>query len=302
MTSELGGLVATANYVGYLAGAMAGIFLPRLLHSKVALRISLVVVVVTLAGIPATEDGTAWFMLRLIAGISSALVFTIAVSSMLTHLRAHGRHFVGWAFGRVGAGIALSGILVLIVRAVSNWSTACIASAVLAAVLSAPAWTLKTQQPAAQQDGSVKPNYPRANRWFSAVLVSYALEGIGYIIAGTFPGSSSASRRCHPPRYGLGLQTATPCRHSCSQHSSCNRSASLCPRSSGEPGPRSSQRCCSAQPSLAWERSPSLSECTCSFREQLRCAPPGTVQAKCSVRCWSLHCCTRATAVPCSSG
>jgi hypothetical protein len=103
---SIGGLVSTANYIGYLAGAMAGIFLPRLLHSRATLRISLVVVVFTLAGMPVTEDGTAWIVLRLIAGIASALVFMIAVSSMLTSLRAHRSHFIGWAFGGVGAGIA----------------------------------------------------------------------------------------------------------------------------------------------------------------------------------------------------
>lgn len=184
MTSQLGGVVATANYIGYLAGAMAGIFLPRLLQSRVTLRISLVIVVLTLAGMPITEDGTAWFVLRLIAGLASALVFMIAVSSMLTHLRAHGNHLAGWAFGGVGGGIALSGILVLVLRAVSNWSAAWIASAILAAILSACAWTLKTQRPAAQP--AVKLTYPVTHRWFTTLLVSYSLEGIGYIIAGTF--------------------------------------------------------------------------------------------------------------------
>jgi hypothetical protein len=186
MTSQLGGVIATANYVGYLAGAMAGIFVPQLLHSKVTLRASLVVVVLTLAGMPLTEDATAWFVLRLIAGIASALVFMIAVSSMLTLLRAHGNHLTGWAFGGVGAGIALSGILVLILRAVSDWRAAWIASAILTAILSAPAWTLKTQLPAFQPGRAVEPTYPRTRRWFSALLVSYSLEGIGYIIAGTF--------------------------------------------------------------------------------------------------------------------
>ena len=33
LTAQLGGVIATANYAGYLAGAMAGIFLPRLLQS-----------------------------------------------------------------------------------------------------------------------------------------------------------------------------------------------------------------------------------------------------------------------------
>jgi MFS family permease len=186
MTSQLGALVATGNYVGYLAGAMAGIFLPRLLHSKVTLRISLVVVVLTIAGMPVTEHGALWFVLRLIAGIASAMVFMIAVSSMLTHLRAHGHHLAGWAFGGVGAGIALSGILVLVLRAVSDWTAAWIASAILAAILSALAWTLKTQPPTAQPGGAAKLTYPRSHRWFSALMVSYTLEGIGYIIAGTF--------------------------------------------------------------------------------------------------------------------
>lgn len=191
LTAQLGGVIATANYAGYLAGAMAGIFLPRLLQSKVTLRISLVVVVLTLAGMPITENGAIWFVLRLIAGLASALVFMIAVSSMLTHLRAHGSHLIGWAFGGVGAGIALSGILVLALRSISNWSVAWIASAILAAVLSSLAWTLKTQQPAAGPDGAaldgaLKVSYSRTRRWFSALLVSYSLEGIGYIIAGTF--------------------------------------------------------------------------------------------------------------------
>jgi MFS family permease len=186
MTSQLEGVIATANYAGYLAGAMAGIFLPRLLQSKVTLRISLVIIVLTLATMPITENGAIWFVLRLIAGLASALVFMVAVSSMLTHLRAHGSHLAGWAFGGVGAGIALSGILVLALRSISNWSVAWIASAVLAAILSAVAWTLKTQQPGALPDVAVKVSYSRTHRWFFALLVSYSLEGIGYIIAGTF--------------------------------------------------------------------------------------------------------------------
>lgn len=47
----------------------------------------------------------------------------------------------------------------------------------MAVMTSGAAGTLKTQQPAAQSDGSVKLNYPRTHRWFSAVLVSYSLEG-----------------------------------------------------------------------------------------------------------------------------
>ena len=55
---------------------------------------------------PLSQSGIFWLTLRLIAGVASALVFVIAVSAVLPRLHSH---HVGWIFGGVGAGIALSG-------------------------------------------------------------------------------------------------------------------------------------------------------------------------------------------------
>ncbi|GAA3510300.1 YbfB/YjiJ family MFS transporter [Streptosporangium album] len=107
LSSGLGASLATANFIGYLAGALVGIAVPAVVRSAATLRGSLAVMVATLALIPATHDGTAWFALRLVAGAASALVFVIAVSAVLSRLQAHAHHMVGWAFGGVGAGIAL---------------------------------------------------------------------------------------------------------------------------------------------------------------------------------------------------
>ena len=62
-----GGL-ATANYLGYLIGALAGILAPRALRSRFVLRGSLVTLVATLALMPVTTAATIWFALRLVAG------------------------------------------------------------------------------------------------------------------------------------------------------------------------------------------------------------------------------------------
>ncbi|MFJ9589048.1 YbfB/YjiJ family MFS transporter [Streptomyces acidicola] len=190
LSTGAGANLATANYVGYLAGALAGIFLPRLVRSAAVLRGSLLALVASLAVMPLTHSTTLWLLLRLGAGVFSALIFVIAVSSLLSHLREHPAHLPGWAFGGVGAGIALSGLLVLVLRTVGTWQAAWWASAALAAALTLAAWGLRPEpapRPTSSASGTrVRMSGPRTHRWFSALFASYTLEGIGYIIAGTF--------------------------------------------------------------------------------------------------------------------
>ncbi|WP_433180702.1 YbfB/YjiJ family MFS transporter [Actinoallomurus sp. CA-150999] len=190
LSAGSGADLATANYVGYLVGALAGIFLPRLTRSSVVLRGSLLVLAVTLAAMPLTHTAALWLALRLCAGVTSALIFVIAVGSLLGRLRDHPAHLPGWAFGGVGAGIALSGLLVLLLRSVADWRAAWWASAVLAMVFAAASWNLR-MEPAPQPVTTASPvreraTEPRTHRWFTALFASYTLEGIGYIIAGTF--------------------------------------------------------------------------------------------------------------------
>jgi MFS family permease len=189
LTVQLGSTLATANYVGYLVGALVGIAVPRAVRSAAVLRTSLVVIVVTLALMPTTHDAAAWITLRTVAGIASALVFVIAVNAVLTALRGHGQHLTGWAFGGVGAGIALSGVLVLALRGADTWRQAWWLAGALSLVLTAPAWMLPLQLPAAEAPtSSPAPTHIPAtsHRHFLALFASYTLEGIGYIIAGTF--------------------------------------------------------------------------------------------------------------------
>jgi MFS family permease len=190
LSASAGASLATANYVGYLAGALAGILFPRLVRSRAVLRSSLIVLAATLVAMPLTHAVAAWLALRLLAGAASALVFVIAASSLLSHLRGYPAHLPGWGFGGVGAGIALSGVLVLILRSVGDWRSAWWASAALAAVLSAGSWTLRPEPSLLPTPGAAcaaqPTRRPRTHRWFSALFACYALEGVGYIIAGTF--------------------------------------------------------------------------------------------------------------------
>jgi Uncharacterised MFS-type transporter YbfB len=185
LSPRWGAAIATANYAGYLAGALAGVAAPALLRSRAVYRSSLVVVVATLALMPVLTGDTAWAALRFVAGCASALVFMVAASALLTGLSAHRQHLVGRGFGGVGAGIAASGVVVLVLRH-GAWQDSWWSAAVLGAVLSAAAWPL--QPPAADGggDGTHHGPGPPGRRWFTSLLLAYTLEGVGYIIAGTF--------------------------------------------------------------------------------------------------------------------
>ena len=193
LTATMASNLATANYLGYLGGALTGIFLPSLARSRLAARVSLLVVIATLALMPVTEDASAWLALRLVTGVASALLFAIATSTMLARLHRGTQHLVGWGFGGVGMGILrpvrrarahLAVVRVAVVRDMAG-------GVVGRGGPRGGAWhsgvhcTIRTEAGTAalpQRHGDV----PGTHRWFAALLACYTFEGIGYIIAGTF--------------------------------------------------------------------------------------------------------------------
>ncbi|MET9630215.1 YbfB/YjiJ family MFS transporter [Lentzea sp. NPDC006480] len=154
--------LATANYLGYFVGALATIVRAP---SRATNRVALVLLVATLAVMPLTHSFAAWFVLRLLAGVASALVFVAAVNAG-----------PGWGLSGVGVGIALSGLIVL---AHAEWRFAWWVAAASSVLLTASAWSLQPRNP--------QPPPPASRtKGFGALFTSYTLEGVGYIIAGTF--------------------------------------------------------------------------------------------------------------------
>jgi MFS family permease len=215
LTREGASLLATGNYLGYLVGAIGGIALPVLSRARLALRVSGVVLVVTLLLMPLTHDLAAWVAVRAVAGAASAVVFMVAGSTILTELTSAKPHLVGWAYGGVGAGIAASGILIAVVRATgerADWQAAWWSAAVLTVALLAAGWPVgaggrrgeegqraeeagraATPEATGQAATSRREATGRAaaagrghRAWFGLLTASYFLEGAGYIIAGTF--------------------------------------------------------------------------------------------------------------------
>lgn len=184
-----GANLATANYAGYLIGALLSIFVPGVARSRLAMRSSMVVMIAALALMPLVHDDIWWGSLRLITGVASAQVFIYATGAMLSRLRGSAPHLIGWGFGGIGGGIALSGLLVLATRSASTWQSAWFVAAAVTLPLAVAAWGLRFRGIPTGRASDAPASTPppaRSRRWFSALAVSYTLEGVGYIIAGTF--------------------------------------------------------------------------------------------------------------------
>jgi MFS family permease len=196
-------LLASANYFGYLLGALACTFQPWLwrrfgLASAVngprLVRAGLVATVLLTLGM-AVHAPAAWPLLRFAAGVASAVVFLYTSGWCLEQLARRGVPamgaliYVGPGGGIVASGLAASGLVAMQAPAAAGWLT----FGVLAAVLSAAVWAVFDARrsvaapPVPSSAAGTNVVVADVGAGGLAVLTfAYGLAGIGYIITATF--------------------------------------------------------------------------------------------------------------------
>lgn len=177
-------VVATVNYLGYFIGAVALSIRPAWAVRRGLYRVALVTLVLCEIAMVFAPDVMLWSAARLFAGLASAVVFVYCASAIV------GRASPGIAYAGVGTGIACSGLLVVTLSPHLGWAALWLVAAGATAVFGALAWGL-TPAPwrLAPPPGGEPPAPParRGSRVSWALLgLSYSLEGLGYIILGTF--------------------------------------------------------------------------------------------------------------------
>jgi predicted MFS family arabinose efflux permease len=177
LSKSQAGLIASANFVGYLAGALLATL--RLPGSRRAwLLAALVTNAAGLAAMGLVEGLPAFLVLRLLAGIFSAFAFVHASALVIHRLAEAGRpqlsavHFAG-----VGTGIAVSAALVAML---SDWRGMWFAGAALASLAAAAVAILVPEDEPVRSRSAVHGNAP------PALIVAYGLFGFGYVITATF--------------------------------------------------------------------------------------------------------------------
>jgi predicted MFS family arabinose efflux permease len=185
LTPAIAGWIASANYLGYLAGALMTTIISPPNAPRRAIAFGVILSAITTALMAAGQSVALFSAFRFLGGLASALVLvytTPIVFLRLAEMRAE-RH-VSLLFGGVGAGMAVSAVLVAGLAAGGfDWRVQWVASGLVTALALLVMPLIPDVQRQRTQESSDKLQWPRR---FTALLLSYALFGFGYVITATF--------------------------------------------------------------------------------------------------------------------
>ncbi len=189
--------LASANYLGYLLGAMLCTFQPALwsrlrlapVRASLMVKIGLALTCLLTAAM-ALDLPAAWPWLRFAAGMVTALAFVYTSTWCLGHLtRLNVPSAGGIVYAGPGVGIASSGLLAgLMVQMDWRASTGWIAFALLAALMTAIVWPVYRDDHGLQPGGAAQAARGAGGGVTekAALTIAYGLAGFGYIITATF--------------------------------------------------------------------------------------------------------------------
>lgn len=186
MTQATAGFIASANFLGYLAGAFLAA--TRLLRgSRRAWFLGgLAASGVTTGAMAFVDAEWAFLVLRFVGGVASAFVLVFSSALIIDRLHAAGRSgLTALYFAGVGIGIALSALLVAGLAALGfGWRAHWLASGVVSVVALAVVVVLVPDRAEAKAGPATESARPK--RGLAALVTAYGLFGFGYVITATF--------------------------------------------------------------------------------------------------------------------
>ncbi len=186
LTATDAGLIASANYLGYLLGSLIPIFPQFPKNIRSIFIYSIFISIISLFAMGLTNTFEIFILIRFIHGVFSAFVLILGTSLIVSHVQKKGKLFLGTAhFSGVGLGMALSAIVVSYLGFLNfTWDELWFSIGILAIILS---FQIIKFTPI--QKSEVKYNLKSKNKinlGFSLITISYGLYGFGYVAFGTF--------------------------------------------------------------------------------------------------------------------
>lgn len=181
------GLIASANFLGYLLGAVAVAWKAVPGDPRRWLLGALAVSGLSTAAMALTTSLGPFLLLRFVGGAAGALVMVLASSLVMDRLVEAGRN--GWAtvmYAGVGCGIAVSALAVpATASGVGDWQGPWLLCGALSVALTIPVGVL-LRTPQATVRAGLSAETGKGKRGLPRFVLAYGLFGFGYVVTATF--------------------------------------------------------------------------------------------------------------------
>jgi predicted MFS family arabinose efflux permease len=187
LSKSAAGLIASANFLGYLLGAQAAAMFPAPGSRRSWLLGALAISAITTGAMGLTQSMPLFLALRLVGGAASALVLVLSTVLVLEQIAAADRAGLSsLCFAGVGIGIAVSAVLVAgLAWAGATWQWLWLASGAISLLATVVVALILRERTCAPQQAEDKISSASA-RGLARLIIAYGLFGFGYVITATF--------------------------------------------------------------------------------------------------------------------
>jgi predicted MFS family arabinose efflux permease len=189
LTNAEAGYLASSNYAGYFVGAVLAGILPLKKHKTFYLRINLMVSILTTCMMGLSHFYILMLIVRFISGVASAFIFVLASSIVLDKLALTGKtSWSGLFYSGVGFGIFFSTLFIPSLNNLYEWEGVWVGLAIVSIILTIFVWFWLKDSPNTMIKKDEQQIITQAPplKWLPWLIAAYGLEGLGYIVTGTF--------------------------------------------------------------------------------------------------------------------
>ena len=189
LTISFAGVLASINYVGYLAGSIFSVFIKDINTKVKFFRFGMFLCFITTLMLGITTSDTIWVISRVLAGFGAAMALVVGSAIVMNKLniqnktKAMGIHFSG-----IGFSILISDLIVRIVFYFNGtWQFAWVVLAIFAFVMSFYSMYILSYDKEVKQN-SVKHHIDKKlfSPFVIILIMAYFCEGVGMVVQGTF--------------------------------------------------------------------------------------------------------------------
>lgn len=187
LSPSAAGLIASANYLGYLIGAILAVGGWAQGRER-AIMLAAILASAALAAVMGLTDSVALFLvIRFLAGVASAFVLVFLTTIVVARLASAGREgLTAIHFGGVGVGIAASSLMVgLLALADGDWREGWYWAGALSLAGAIAAALLVGRVGGVAGGSEREPPLPKSAA-LTRIILAYGMFGFGYIVTATF--------------------------------------------------------------------------------------------------------------------